>query len=206
MYDFIVWVRSCPSGDQTPTERIFLAAAIRFVLFLLMVLQPCHSTCSWYPVRDLLHDNCWRVSYSKHSHCNQDTYYVSITGGSESLSVIFGWNVVIKYDLVFLITYFVLLTTLGYPQFILHPRQVNFGICHACFSATCLQEPLEEHSSSIIWVQSILWWVIWLTWGSGAAFDGKQILGLVLQAIVGFIMSGLYVPYVHLQFFEFFCN
>lgn len=114
----------------------------------------------------------------------------SITGGSSALSVVFGWNVVIK----------------SVPLLVSRPLLIFFIACSTCqvkyisvthcvianyFLGTIIGAFVVDYLGAKYTMVSSLFY------SASSCLTRAQITGLLLQAVIGFIMSGAYVQCVN---------
>lgn len=115
----------------------------------------------------------------------------SITGGSSALSVVFGWNVVIK----------------SVPLLVSRPLLIFFIACSTCqvkyicvthcvianyFLGTIIGAFVVDYLGAKYTMVSSLFF-----YSASSRLTRAQITGLLLQAVIGFIMSGAYVQCVN---------
>ena len=114
----------------------------------------------------------------------------SITGGSSALSVVFGWNVVIK----------------SVPLLVSRPLLIFFTACSICqvkyirvthcvianyFLGTIIGAFIVDYLGAKYTMVNSLFY------SPSLLLTRAQITGLLLQAVIGFIMSGAYVQCVN---------
>ena len=114
----------------------------------------------------------------------------SITGGSSALSVVFGWNVVIK-SVPLLVSRLLLIFFIA-----CFTCQVKFFHVKHCvianyFLGTIIGAFIVDYLGAKYTMVSSLFYP------PSSLSTRTQITGLILQAIIGFIMSGAYVQCVN---------
>lgn len=114
---------------------------------------------------------------------------VSVTGGSSDLTIVLGWNVVIKYVLITpsLLYYFVLIPP---SLFYMPGTSILFSIVRSIklLLGTIIGAFIVDYLGPKYTMVSVVAFSF-----TKATDESIQIFGLIAQAIVGFFMSGFYL-------------